>query len=126
MKSVKLSKFCEAKSIEMPPLEIASKVDVLILNSKTAMPFLVLSSDEDQSLSQSKISLHFLFNISQAGWSVLVIVHDIFHSFFESVEFYEKILSAFSNTKIVLFNYPGTFYAFLHFLKLFRSSLHFL
>jgi len=38
---------------------------------------------------------------------VLVVVHDIFHSFFESVEFYEKILSSFSNTKIILFNYPG-------------------
>jgi len=94
IKSVKLSKFCEVKNLEMPPLEIASKVDVLIVNSKTAMPFLVLSSEVDQSLTST-------------GFNVLVVVHDIFHSFFESVEFYEKILSSFSNTKIILFNYPG-------------------
>ena len=57
IKSVKLSKFCEVKNLEMPPLEIASKVDVLIVNSKTAMPFLVLSSEVDQSLTSSKILL---------------------------------------------------------------------
>lgn len=38
---------------------------------------------------------------------MLVVVHDMFHSFFEDISMYEDILKGLTDTKIVVFNYPG-------------------
>jgi len=46
---------------------------------------------------------------------VLIVIHDLFQSYFEFTDFYEETLKSLVDTKIVLFNYPGTInYAFIN------------
>jgi len=92
--SIKFSNYCDIKNMEVPYFAQNLPVEQLIIDAQTAIPFLVLSNTVESDANKN-------------GSNVLVVVHDMFDSFFETVQFYEEVLSMLPNTKIILFNYPG-------------------
>jgi len=72
--------------------DILEKVRVFVYDEKTAIPYLILSSE---------------WKDSGKGIQILIVLHDFFDNFMDHLDFYQNILAESYNCHIVLLNYPG-------------------
>jgi len=92
------------KGFKIPHSEASLSSEVFVFDADIGVPFMIINSDPIK-LENGK-RFHFFLMIIERE-KVLFVIHDIFNSYFEFVDFYKDLAQGLSNTKIVLFNYPG-------------------
>ncbi|CAD8195722.1 unnamed protein product [Paramecium pentaurelia] len=99
LRSLQIEEVCEMMNYPPPCFDI-TQLEYLVVDSQTAVPYALFESNITKKKEKS----------SQSGIDLIIILHDMFESFFEYYPIIVDLINEAQNKKVLLLNTPGQAY----------------
>ncbi|CAD8212532.1 unnamed protein product [Paramecium octaurelia] len=99
LRALQIEEVCEMMKYPPPCFEI-TQLEYLVVDSQTAVPYALFESNITKKKEKS----------SQSGIDLIIILHDMFESFFEYYPIIVDLINEAQNKKVLLLNTPGQAY----------------
>ncbi|CAD8110719.1 unnamed protein product [Paramecium primaurelia] len=99
LRALQIEEVCEMMNYPPPCFDI-TQLEYLVVDSQTAVPYALFESNITKKKEKS----------SQSGIDLIIILHDMFESFFEYYPIIVDLINDAQNKKILLLNTPGQAY----------------
>ena len=103
------------------PHRFLDKIKVFICDETTAIPYIILGLKEKSLDIDLEVATHNDLGIKNIK-EILIVCHDFFENFMDSLLFYESFLCSHPELLIILFNYPGQAYTYFDEKKIYNNE----